>query len=89
MNRISANGEGHPTILRRPKTTIEWNMDLMRPNLAPGFQFCFVLETMRRFAEEKLDMAAYYHIRDCFVDLDDFDWQRVPASRRGLPWPAA
>ncbi len=59
----------------------EWNMDLMHPNLAPGFQPCFVLETMRRFAEEKLDMAAYYHIRDCFVDPADFDWMS-PAGRR-------
>jgi hypothetical protein len=59
----------------------EWNMDLMRPNLAPGFQPCFVLETMRRYAEEKLDMAAYYHIRDCFVDPADFDWMS-PGGRR-------
>ncbi len=59
----------------------EWNMDLMRPNLAPGFQPCFVLETMRRFAEEGLDMAAYYHIRDCFVDPADFDWMS-PGGRR-------
>ena len=59
----------------------EWNMDLMKPNLAPGFQSAFVLETMRRFGEEKLDMAAYYHIRDCFVDPADFDWMS-PGGRR-------
>lgn len=59
----------------------EWNMDLMRPNLAPGFQPCFVLETMRRYAEAHLDMAAYYHIRDCFVDPADFDWMS-PGGRR-------
>lgn len=59
----------------------EWNMDLMRPNLAPGFQPCFVLETMRRFAEAGLDMAAYYHIRDCYVDPADFDWMS-PGGRR-------
>jgi hypothetical protein len=59
----------------------EWNMDLMRPNLAPGFQPCFVLETMRRYGEAKLDMAAYYHIRDCFVDPADFDWMS-PGGRR-------
>jgi xylan 1,4-beta-xylosidase len=59
----------------------EWNMDLMRPNLAPGFQPCFVLETMRRYAEQGLDMAAYYHIRDCFVDPADFDWMS-PGGRR-------
>lgn len=52
----------------------EWNMDLIRPNLQPGYQPAFVLETMRRFADEKLDLAAYYHIRDCFVDPADFDW---------------
>ncbi len=59
----------------------EWNMDLAQPNLAPGFQPCFVLETMRRYAEEELDMAAYYHIRDCFVDPADFDWMS-PGGRR-------
>lgn len=59
----------------------EWNMDLMRPNLAPGFQPCFVLETMRRYGEATLDMAAYYHIRDCFVDPADFDWMS-PGGRR-------
>jgi len=68
--------------LREVKLFIsEWNMDLMRPNLAPDFQPCFVLETMRRFAEAKLDMAAYYHIRDCFVDPADFDWMS-PGGRR-------
>jgi hypothetical protein len=59
----------------------EWNMDLMRPNLAPGFQPGFVLETMRHYAEAGLDMAAYYHIRDCFVDPADFDWMS-PGGRR-------
>ena len=59
----------------------EWNMDLTHPNLATGFQPCFVLETMRRCAEAGLDMAAYYHIRDCFVDPADFDWMS-PGGRR-------
>jgi hypothetical protein len=68
--------------LRNVKLFIsEWNMDLMRPNLAPGFQPCFVLETMRRYAEAGLDLAAYYHIRDCFVDPADFDWMS-PGGRR-------
>lgn len=64
----------------------EWNMDLMRPNLAPGFQPCFVLETMRRFAEQGLDMAAYYHIRDCFVDPADFDWMSPDGRRFMAHW---
>ena len=64
----------------------EWNMDLGRPNLAPGFQPAFVLETMRRFAEEKLDMAAYYHIRDCFVDPRDFDWMSPEGRRFMAHW---
>ena len=64
----------------------EWNMDLMRPNLAPGFQPCFVLETMRRYAEQGLDMAAYYHIRDCFVDPADFDWMSPDGRRFMAHW---
>ncbi len=64
----------------------EWNMDLVHPNLAPGFQPCFVLETMRRFAEAGLDMAAYYHIRDCFVDPADFDWMSAGGRRFMAHW---
>lgn len=64
----------------------EWNMDLMRPNLAPGFQPCFVLETMRRYSEAGLDMAAYYHIRDCFVDPADFDWMSASGRRFMAHW---
>ncbi|MGA2034525.1 MAG: hypothetical protein ABSG68_19940 [Thermoguttaceae bacterium] len=61
--------------LKNTKTFIsEWNMDLMQPNLAPEFQPAFVLETVRRLSEAGLDMAAYYHVRDCFVDEADFDW---------------
>lgn len=64
----------------------EWNMDLARPNLAPGFQPAFVIETMRRFAEAGLDMAAYYHIRDCFVDPADFDWMSPHGVRFMAHW---
>ena len=64
----------------------EWNMDLGNPNLAPGFQPAFVLETMRRYAEEDLDMAAYYHIRDCFVDRADFDWMSPGGVRFMAHW---
>ena len=45
-------------------------MDLMRPNLAPGFQPCFVLETMRRYAEEKLDLAGVSGRNSRVVKLD-------------------
>ena len=61
--------------LKNTKTFIsEWNMDLTHPNLAPQFQPAFVLETVHRLSEAGLDMAAYYHVRDCFVDDADFDW---------------
>jgi xylan 1,4-beta-xylosidase len=71
----------HPQLSNVKLYISEWNMDLMRPNLALGFQPCFILETMRRYAEAGLDMAAYYHIRDCFVDPADFDWMS-PGGRR-------
>jgi len=66
-----ASSPHHPALLSEFS---EWNMDLMQPNLSPGFQPAFVLETVRRFAEAGLDMAAYYHVRDCFVDEAEFDW---------------
>ena len=64
----------------------EWNMDLASPDLHPGFQPAFILETMRRFAEAGLDMAAYYHIRDCFVDRADFDWMSPSGIRFMAHW---
>jgi hypothetical protein len=64
----------------------EWNMDLGHPNLAPGFQPAFVIETMRRYTESGLDMAAYYHIRDCFVDRQDFDWMSPGGLRFMAHW---
>lgn len=64
----------------------EWNMNLGHPNLAPGFQPAFILETMRRYGEAGLDMAAYYHIRDCFVDRADFDWMSPGGVRFMAHW---
>ena len=50
----------------------EWNMLLDKPNLAPGFQPAFILETTAAFLDEGLSRAAYYHIRDSFVDEEQF-----------------
>jgi len=50
----------------------EWNMSLSRPVLNPFFQPAFVLETTLGFLEEGLTRAAYYHIRDFFVDPKEF-----------------
>lgn len=47
---------------------------------------CFVLETTRRYAEAGLDMAAYYHIRDGFVDPSNFDWMSPGGRRFMVPW---
>lgn len=46
----------------------EWNMSLDKPNLDPAFQPAFILETTLAFQEEGLSRAAYYHIRDFYVD---------------------
>jgi xylan 1,4-beta-xylosidase len=50
----------------------EWNMTLDKPNLDPGFQPAFVLETTLGMHEEGLSRSAYYHIRDCFVEESKF-----------------
>jgi hypothetical protein len=41
---------------------------------------------MRRYAEAGLDMAAYYHIRDCFVNPVDFDWMSAEGRRFMAHW---
>ena len=59
--------------LEKTETIIdEWNMSLEEPVLESGFQAAFVLETTRVFAEEGLSRSAYYHIRDSFVDEQQF-----------------
>ncbi len=51
----------------------EWNMELGTPNLDPAFQPAFILENTLGFHEEGLSGAAYYHIRDYYVDKTQFD----------------
>lgn len=59
--------------LKNTETIIdEWNMTLDKPNLTPAFQPAFVLEVTKVFLEENLSRAAYYHIRDWFVDEKQF-----------------
>jgi xylan 1,4-beta-xylosidase len=48
----------------------QWNIGGPNPN--PYFQPAFVLETTRIFYETGLSGAAFYHIRDYFVDEKEF-----------------
>jgi len=50
----------------------EWNMDLTNPPIEPGFQPCYVAETVWQLKEAGLDYSCYYHLRDWYVDLDQF-----------------
>ena len=59
--------------LKNTETFItEWNMDLWQPDLDPAFQPAFILEVTELFSEEGLGRSAYYHIRDFYVDPDEF-----------------
>ena len=61
----------HPAL--RPETILdEWNMDLMNPVLDPKFQPAFLCETIWQMKEAQLDYSCYYHIRDWYVDLEQF-----------------
>lgn len=51
----------------------EWNMSLAKPDPRPGFQAAFVLDATRAMYEEGLSRAAYFHIRDFFVDAASFN----------------
>ena len=44
-----------------------------RPTLAVAIKPPVLFPVVDQFKVQKLDMAAYYHIRDCFVDPADFD----------------
>jgi xylan 1,4-beta-xylosidase len=61
----------HPGL--NPETILdEWNMDLTNPPLDPRFQPCFVCETTWQMKEARLDYSCYYHIRDWYVNLEQF-----------------
>jgi xylan 1,4-beta-xylosidase len=63
--------KAHPAL--NPETVLdEWNMDLMNPPLDSRFQPAFVCETIWQMKEARLDYSCYYHIRDCYVDFDQF-----------------
>ena len=57
----------------QPETILdEWNMDLMNPPLDPRFLPCFVAETIFQMKAAGLDYSCYYHIRDFYVDQEQF-----------------
>ncbi len=56
----------------------EWNMTLDNPNLDPAFQPAFIMENTLGFHDEGLSGAAYYHIRDFYVDKTLFDKFETP-----------
>lgn len=57
----------------KPETFLdEWNMDLGNPPLDPRYQPCYVAETIWQMRDAGLDFSCYYHIRDRYVDLEEF-----------------
>jgi hypothetical protein len=61
----------HPSL--KPETFLdEWNMNLTNPPLDPRFQPCYVAETIWQMKDAGLDWSCYYHIRDYYVDVDQF-----------------
>jgi len=74
-----------PALARTETVLDEWNMSLGSPVLAPAFQPAFAIETTRAFYEAGLTRAAYYHIRDYFVEPSRFSpWM----SRAGTDFMA-
>ena len=69
-----------PALAGTETVSDEWNMALVSPEPAPGFQAAFILESTLGFHEEGLSRACYYHIRDHGVDPADFEWMS-PSGR--------
>lgn len=81
---VKAKIAAYPT-LRHVETHLdEWNMSLARPVLKPAFQPAFILETTFAMQHEGLTRAAYYHIRDWFVDEDTFARILSPAGAAAM-----
>ena len=68
IQEMKAKLAAYPKLKDTETIIDEWNMSLDKPNLAPGFQPAFVLQTTLAFFETGLSRSAYYHIRDFFVD---------------------
>jgi xylan 1,4-beta-xylosidase len=58
----------YPSLSKLPTFIDQWNMSLFNPILNPYFQPSLILETTLAFYRAGLSGAAYYHIRDYFVD---------------------
>ena len=58
----------YASLSKLPTFIDQWNMSLFSPILNPYFQPAFTLETTFAFYQAGLSGAAYYHIRDYFVD---------------------
>ena len=58
----------------KPETILdEWNMDLMNPPADRRYQPAFLCETIWQMKEARLDYSCYYHIRDWYVNPEQFE----------------
>jgi hypothetical protein len=82
---VKAKLAKHPQLTKVETVLDEWNMSLEQPVLEPAFQPAFVLEVTRAFHQEGLIRGAYYHIRDSFVDAQQYSpWM----SKKGTSFMA-
>jgi Tol biopolymer transport system component len=76
----------HPRLQSTETLIDEWNIALIRPEPRTGFQAAFVLENTLGFFEEGLSRAAYYHIRDYYVDPAKFQWMSSDGLKFMADW---
>ena len=87
IKEVKAKLAKHPRLAGTETILDEWNMSLGNPVLTPAFQPAFVLETTHGFYEEGLSRAAYYHIRDFFVDPTRFSpWMSAQGTDFMAHW---
>lgn len=63
-----------------------WTSASPPPNVDPYFQPAFVMETTRAFYEAGLDGAAFFHIRDYFVDEHLFTFLSARGAANMARW---
>jgi len=72
LRKVKGKLGKYPSLKNTETIITEWNGRIFDPNPNPNYQPAFVLEMTNMFHEEGLSAAAYYHIRDAYIDPVSF-----------------
>lgn len=91
IDTMKAKLSSYPSLTRVQTFIDQWNFSSwatgLTPNVDPYYQPAFVMETTRVFYEAGLEGAAFFHIRDYFVDEKEFTpWMSAKGTANMARW---